>query len=390
MQLLICWLSVLFICIDCVLSNTACGKCCTLYKREESWDKVKLFCKVGDPQMAKIQITTTGFTACVLTLEVCPIANGVHTWIGKLDRSAHRIVLLSNVTNTGMSHENQTCYLYIKEHGFNSTECAERREAVCKESIGLHERTRYDQNGWFRIRKCSVTVGGQSQGMSSAAPKSSSVTPDQTSSGVALAQTSTGVTLAQTSSGVTPDQTSSGVTLAQTSSGVTPDQTSSGVTLAQTSSGVTPDQTSSGVTLAQTSSGVTPDQTSSGVTLAQTSSGVTLAQTSSGPDVQIVENICPRCGGDNSGICVRVPSDGPTAEEVNKLIQSLLLDRKTLSNYKRSMTSAEDNRPSAQAIGQTGVVLVVLGFVVVVLFDAGRLIDWLDMRRSRRMSFSSP
>ncbi|XP_046572956.1 uncharacterized protein LOC124280992 [Haliotis rubra] len=221
-----------------------------------------------------------------------------------------------------------------------------------------------DKRIWIRDDYCDATSHGciwiHKKHCSQPAPTSC----------VTSAQTSSGVTTAQTTSGETPAQTTSAVTSAPTSS---PAQTSSGVTTAQTPSGVTSAQTTSGGTPVQTTSAERSDTTSS------SSNGQTT-------DVQIVENICPDCE-QKSGICVWVPSDGPPVEEVNKLIKSLLLEKKTLSSYKHTKTSAKDDRPSAKAIGQTGVVLCVLGFVGVVLLDAGRLVNWLEMRRRRRLSF---
>ncbi|XP_046328751.2 cell wall protein IFF7-like [Haliotis rufescens] len=83
----------------------------------------------------------------------------------------------------------------------------------------------------------------------------------------------------------------------------------------------------------------------------------------------------------NANNCVCVSSATPSEFEMAQLIKALILEKHTLSSFRRKKTSAKDDRPSAKSIGSMGIVLTVLPFVVVVLLDCGRVIAYLKGRK---------
>ncbi|XP_071086311.1 uncharacterized protein [Haliotis cracherodii] len=130
----------------------------------------------------------------------------------------------------------------------------------------------------------------------------------------------------------------------------------------------------SDVTTVETESAQTPDATTS-------SNGKTT------PVMQLPENLCPNCTTTNN-TCVWISSAGPSVDEMKELIKKLRLEKKTLSSYRREKTSASDDRPTAQAIGEVGIVFFVLVFAGVVLLDCGRVVDCLRKRNRKRVIFS--
>ncbi|XP_046558430.1 uncharacterized protein LOC124267547 [Haliotis rubra] len=64
----------------------------------------------------------------------------------------------------------------------------------------------------------------------------------------------------------------------------------------------------------------------------------------------------------------------------SKLIKELIVKKTTLSSFKRKKTSARDERPSAQAIGNIGIALLAFTGVLILILDAdviARLISGL-------------
>ena len=56
-------------------------------------------------------------------------------------------------------------------------------------------------------------------------------------------------------------------------------------------------------------------------------------------------------------------------ERLQELQKMLTVDKATLSSTIRARISADDPRPSAAYIGYTGVIIIIVAFSVVVLFD---------------------
>ncbi|XP_067656400.1 uncharacterized protein [Haliotis asinina] len=74
---------------------------------------------------------------------------------------------------------------------------------------------------------------------------------------------------------------------------------------------------------------------------------------------------------------VNVVTDCPCSCRFKDLLDlehmDLALDRKKVSAYRRSKTSASDDRPSAQAIGKTGIAILAFVFVFIVCMDIDRV-----------------
>lgn len=87
------------------------------------------------------------------------------------------------------------------------------------------------------------------------------------------------------------------------------------------------------------------------------------------------------CNSTNANNCVCFSSATPSEYEMAQLIKALILEKHTLSSFRRRKTSAKDDRPSAKSIGSMGIVLTVLPFVGVVLLDCGRVIAFLKRRK---------
>lgn len=65
---------------------------------------------------------------------------------------------------------------------------------------------------------------------------------------------------------------------------------------------------------------------------------------------------------------------GISNEEFKKLLTAITVDKKDTSKYKRALISAEDNRPSAKAIGYIAVIFLVFAFGTIVALDLPVLI----------------
>ncbi|OWF52379.1 hypothetical protein KP79_PYT18547 [Mizuhopecten yessoensis] len=70
-------------------------------------------------------------------------------------------------------------------------------------------------------------------------------------------------------------------------------------------------------------------------------------------------------------------------EKVQQLRSDLLVDKKKLSSWKRTLTSAADDRQSAANIGYVGVLVVCLIPLIIILMDLGRIHKGIKQFRSR-------
>ncbi|XP_071090954.1 uncharacterized protein [Haliotis cracherodii] len=92
-----------------------------------------------------------------------------------------------------------------------------------------------------------------------------------------------------------------------------------------------------------------------------------------------------------SSICLNLA--GPNSIEWQQLMQTLLLNRKMLSSYRRAKTSARDDRPSAGTLGASGIGILVLVFGSLILLDMDRFVSMLHRafkmpRRNTSRTFS--
>lgn len=88
-------------------------------------------------------------------------------------------------------------------------------------------------------------------------------------------------------------------------------------------------------------------------------------------------------------ICAAFRPSVTSVAEIERMVKELLIDRMTLSLYKRAKISAKDDRPSANSIGKAGVIFIVSLLVVVVLSDCVNVIDrHCRGRRRKRWSFN--
>ena len=70
---------------------------------------------------------------------------------------------------------------------------------------------------------------------------------------------------------------------------------------------------------------------------------------------------------------VGLNADPELQEKVKNLTKELEVDSKTTNSHIRSLTSATDPRPSAQAAGYVGIVMLTIVFGSLVLMDMTRL-----------------
>lgn len=56
-------------------------------------------------------------------------------------------------------------------------------------------------------------------------------------------------------------------------------------------------------------------------------------------------------------------------KELEELLANLYVKKKSTNAYQRTLISANDDRKSAARIGSVGVVIIVLGFGLIIIFD---------------------
>lgn len=79
--------------------------------------------------------------------------------------------------------------------------------------------------------------------------------------------------------------------------------------------------------------------------------------------------------------------------EILDMKQRLLVNKKELSSFIRSKTSAKDDRPTAKGIGSIGIVMLVLSAAVILIMDSDKIIigthNWIKFFKSMRYSFNN-
>ncbi|XP_046380270.2 cell wall protein DAN4-like [Haliotis rufescens] len=221
-------------------------------------------------------------------------------------------------------------------------------------------------------------------------------TTETTATTTATTATTPSVATTSTPSASTTSSTSTAAaTTTETTSTTT--ATTATTTSAATTSTPAPSTTSSTSTATTTTANSaqatisTPAATTTSIPATTTVTEVT----STSPHEAAICNISgSRPGPSNttcSSICLNLA--GPNSIEWQQLMQTLLLNRKMLSSYRRAKTSARDDRPSAGTLGASGIGILVLVFGSLILLDMDRFVSMLHRafkmpRRNTSRTFS--
>ncbi|XP_048253314.1 cell wall protein DAN4-like [Haliotis rufescens] len=222
------------------------------------------------------------------------------------------------------------------------------------------------------IPDTSTTVSSTSGTITTISPTSGTSTTASSTSGTitTVSPTSGTSTIVSSTSGTitTVSPTSGTSTIVSSTSGTitTISPTSGTSTVDRTVSGAP--NIAAGTSTASPSTRSTSPHTSSSRSKTATTTTTVLTASPAAPKENVTSHANVVCG----CLCLYVNNTG-SLRSFDDLLQSLLLDKRSLSAFRRKHESSDDDRPSARSLGMSGVTLLLLLVLVFLVADLSKV-----------------